>query len=155
MRRRQSSPDEAESAARPLPKPLPKPINALYVFLGGAAVVLSNISAIVTHVDEIREFVTKYLGLSGLFRAHEMAMATTTVGAMLGYGLLLFWVFQSFIRMRRTREVAGFLIIGALGLPIVGFLGVQASQPIPGRSRVEGRRPGAREPPDPLRRPAR
>jgi hypothetical protein len=122
--------DEAESAARPLQKPLPKPINALYVFLGGSAVVLSNISAIVTHVDEIREFVTKYLGLSGLFRAHEMAVATTTVGAMLGYGLLLFWVFQSFVRMRRTREVVAFLLVGTLGFPIVGFLGFQTIKPI-------------------------
>jgi hypothetical protein len=121
---------DAEAAARPLPKPLAKPINTVYVFLGGAAVLLSNVSAIFTHVDEIRAFVTKYLGLSGLFRAHEMAAATTTFGAMIGYAVVVFWVFQSFVRQRRRREVVAFLIIAAVGLPVVGFLGFQTIKPI-------------------------
>lgn len=119
-----------EPKAPAVSRALPKPINALYVFLGGSAVVLSNISAIFTHVDEIREFLTKYLGLSGFFRAHEVAVATTTVGAMIGYGALIYWLFQSFIRMRRRREVVGFLVIAALGLPVVGFLGFQTIKPI-------------------------
>lgn len=112
------------------PKALPRPISALYVFLGGAAVVLSNISAIVTHVDEIREFITKYLGLSGLFRAHEMAIATTTIGAMIGFGVLCYWLWQSFIRMRRRRDVIAFLAAAAIGFPVVGFLGFQTIKPI-------------------------
>ncbi|MES2033694.1 MAG: prenyltransferase/squalene oxidase repeat-containing protein [Pseudomonadota bacterium] len=109
---------------------LPRPINALYVFIGGAAVVLSNVSAIFTHVDEIREFVTKYLGLSGFFRAHELAVATTTVGAMIGFGLLVYWLFQSFVRQRRRRDVVAFLVVAALGFPVVGFLGFQTIKPI-------------------------
>lgn len=112
------------------PKALPRPISALYVGLGGAAVVLSNISAIVTHVDEIREFITKYLGLSGFFRAHELAIATTTIGAMIGYGVLIYWIWQAFIRTRRRREVVAFLIAATIGFPVVAFLGFQTIKPI-------------------------
>src|SRR5437870_2518046 len=96
-------------------------------FIGIIAITLGNVAAIVTHVDELRQFVSKILGTEWVYRFHIYIVYGACAVFLLGYVSLTYWLYCNFIATR-TRWIkagfygAAFLAVGSLLLGSYLFL---------------------------------
>jgi hypothetical protein len=81
-------------------------------FIGIIAVGVGNIAGIVTHVDQIREFVSKTLGPVWLYRLHNYFVYGASLLLLIGYASLTYWLYINFVS-RRSRALQGLFFICA------------------------------------------
>lgn len=79
-------------------------------FIGIIAITVGNVAAIITHVDEIRKFVSQLLGTEFVYRFHEYLVLGASALLLFGYGSLTYWLYRSFIVNRGKFLQAGFLL---------------------------------------------
>jgi hypothetical protein len=66
-------------------------------FIGIVAITLGNVAAIITHVDQIRQFVSKVLGTEWVYRFHAYILYGACALFLLGYGSLTYWLYWNFL----------------------------------------------------------
>jgi hypothetical protein len=85
-------------------------------FIGIVAVGIGNIAAILTHVDEIKQFVSKTVGPEWLYRLHAYFVYGACALLLIGYGSLTYWLYRNFVA-RRSRALQGaFFVVAFLAV---------------------------------------
>lgn len=94
----------------------------IQAFVGIVAITVGNIAAIVTHVDEIRKFVSQALGTEFVYRFHEYLVVGASVLLLFGYGSLTYWLYRSFVVHKARLLQAGFFLAAlvAVGSTVLG-----------------------------------
>jgi len=87
-------------------------------FLGIIALTVGNVAATITHIDEIRQYVSKILGTEWVYRLHNYILYGASAFFLLGYGCLTYWLYRNFVahRSRPLRFaffVAAFVAVGS------------------------------------------
>ena len=88
-------------------------------FIGIVAIMLGNVAAILTHVDEIRQFILKLLGTEWAYRFHTLVVFGAFALFLLGYGSLTYWVYWNFFAHRTRLIKAGFGVAALLAVGTV------------------------------------
>src|SRR5262249_17349118 len=91
-------------------------------FLGIVAVIVANVAGIITHVDDMRQFVAKLLGTEWVYRLEVYIVYGALALLLLGYGSLAYWLYRNFFA-RRTRWIKGGFYVAAfavVGLMVLG-----------------------------------
>jgi hypothetical protein len=94
----------------------------IQAFIGIIAITVGNIAAIVTHVDEIRKFVSQLLGTEFVYQFHEyLALGASTL-LLFGYGSLTYWLYRSFVVHKGKLLQVGFFLAAlvAVGSTVLG-----------------------------------
>jgi hypothetical protein len=94
----------------------------IQAFVGIAAITVGNVAAIVTHVEEIRKFVSQLLGTEFVYRFHEYLVLGASALLLFGYGSLTYWLYRSFVEHKGKLLQAGFFLAAfvAVGSTVVG-----------------------------------
>jgi hypothetical protein len=82
-------------------------------FIGIVAITVGNIAAILTHVDEIRQFISKLLGTEWAYRFHNLVMIGAFALFLIGYASLSYWLYWNFFA-HKTRLIRGGFCVAAL-----------------------------------------
>jgi hypothetical protein len=82
-------------------------------FIGIVAITLGNVAAILTHVDEIRQFISKLLGTEWAYRFHTLVVIGAFALFLVGYASLSYWLYWNFFA-NRTRVIRGGFCVAAL-----------------------------------------
>lgn len=93
---------------------------------GGISVFLANITAILTHVDGIRDWIFKTFGFNVLEGAHVYALSLTVAAAVFGFAAIAYWVYQTYIA-DKADEIKLAFVLGAVfvvtsGAYMVGYI---------------------------------
>jgi hypothetical protein len=100
----------------------PNSIAKLQGFVGIIAITIGNVAAIVTHVEEIRKFVSKMMGTEWVYRFHDYIVVGASALLLFGYASLTYWLYWNFIVGRRALFRAVFFVsaIIAVGSTVLG-----------------------------------
>ena len=94
----------------------------IQAFIGIVAITVGNVAAIITHVDEIRKFVSQLLGTEFVYRFHEYLVVGASALLLFGYGSLTYWLYRSFVVHKAKLLQVGFFIAAfvAVGSTVLG-----------------------------------
>lgn len=100
----------------------PSSIAKLQGVIGIVAITLGNIAAILTHVDEIRKFVSKIIGTELVYRFHDYIVFGASALLLFGYACLTYWLYWNFAAGRRWLLQTAFFAAAAIavGSTVVG-----------------------------------
>ena len=66
--------------------------------LGIISVFLANIVAILTHIDEIRKYISDNVGTEHLYEIHGIALYISVFMLFIGYSAMIYWIYMNFIK---------------------------------------------------------
>jgi hypothetical protein len=89
---------------------LEKSVAKIQGFIGIVAIALGNCAAIITHVDEIRQYVSKVLGSELLYTFHSYILNGACTLLLVGYGSLTYWLYKNFVFDRSWRIKGAFYV---------------------------------------------
>jgi hypothetical protein len=69
-------------------------------FIGIIGITVGNVATFITHIDEIRQFVSKVLGTEWAYRLHTYILYGASIFFLLGYGSLTYWLYRNFVAYR-------------------------------------------------------
>jgi hypothetical protein len=90
-------------------------------FIGIVAITLGNVAAILTHVDEIRQFISKLLGTEWAYRFHTLVIIGAYILFLVGYASLTYWLYWNFVAKRTRLIKAAFGVAALLAVSTVMF----------------------------------
>jgi hypothetical protein len=100
----------------------PNSIAKFQGFVGIIAITIGNVAAMVTHVEEIRKFVSRMMGTEWVYRFHDYIVVGASALLLFGYASLTYWLYWNFIVGRRALVRAVFFVsaIIAVGSTVLG-----------------------------------
>lgn len=100
----------------------PSSVAKLQGFVGIVAITVGNVAAMITHVEEIRKFVSKVMGTAWVYRFHDYIVVGASALLLFGYVSLTYWLYWNFIVGRRKVLQAVFFVSAtiAVGSTVLG-----------------------------------
>ena len=79
-------------------------------FIGIVAITVGNLAAIMTHVDEIGQYVFKVLGTEWVYSFHSYLLYGACILLLVGYGSLTYWLYRNFVAGRSWKIKGAFCV---------------------------------------------
>ena len=91
-------------------------------FIGIVAISAGNLAAFMTHVDEIRQYVSKVLGTEWVYSFHSYLLYGACILLLVGYGSLTYWLYRNFVADRSWKIKGAFCVaaVFAVGSTVLG-----------------------------------
>lgn len=94
----------------------------IQALIGIVAITVGNVAAIITHVEQIRKFVSTILGTEWFYRFHDYVVYGASALLLFGYGSLTYWLYRTFVADKSKLLQGAFFAaaIIAVGSTVVG-----------------------------------
>jgi hypothetical protein len=100
----------------------PSSIAKVQAVIGIVAITVGNIAGIITHVEQIRKFVSKVMGTELVYRFHDYIVYGASALLLFGYACLTYWLYWNFVAGKRRLLRAAFFLaaVVAVGSTVLG-----------------------------------
>jgi hypothetical protein len=85
-------------------------------FIGIVAITVGNLAAIMTHVDEIGQYVFKVLGTEWVYSFHSYLLYGACILLLVGYGSLTYWLYRNFVAGRSWKIKGAFCVAAVFAI---------------------------------------
>src|SRR5262245_29112806 len=93
---------------------------------GGISSFLAALTAILTHIDTIRDWVFRTFGYAVLESAHIYVLSLTIAAALFGLSAIAYWIYQRYISSRSDQSKLAFILASVFvvtsGAYIIGYV---------------------------------